>query len=90
MIPIRSLCAECLGKFRATLKRHHPSGVMQCHCAHHSVALTASVEDGVVLNWALFPAAKPVQETVAMNASLDPLCEDSDLLAFPPSQSKKH
>jgi len=57
MIQIQSICADCLQRFTAMLQQSRMSGTLRCHCEHHNVLLTSSVENGVILNWTLLPCA---------------------------------
>lgn len=50
MEEIRSLCPFCFEEFQARVRRQS-SGLVKYLCAKKGIAVTAYVENGVVMNW---------------------------------------
>jgi len=71
MIQIQSICADCLQRFTAMLNQSRISGTLRCHCKHHNVLLTTSVENGVILNWTLLPCATQQEAEGAAGIGID-------------------
>ena len=58
MEEIRSLCPFCFEEFQARVRRQS-SGLVKYLCAKKGIAVTAYVENGVVMNWVLSPGPAP-------------------------------